>query len=49
MKPLTIAIKDLRTIGRATQGVRIIRLKEGDLLQAVACVSPESDDGGEEK
>jgi len=36
-----IAIKSLRTIGRATQGVRIIRLKEGDRLQAVACVKPE--------
>ena len=38
-----IAIKDLRTIGRATQGVRIIRLKEADRLQAVACVKPEGE------
>ena len=38
-----IAVKGLRTIGRATQGVRIIRLKEGDKLQAVARVAPESD------
>ena len=47
-----IAIKSLRTIGRATQGVRIIRLKEGDKLQAVACVHPEDetpDDGEESK
>jgi DNA gyrase subunit A len=43
-----IAIKDLRTIGRATQGVRIIRLKEGDLLQAVACVQPEDNEPGDE-
>jgi DNA gyrase subunit A len=41
-----IAVKDLRTIGRATQGVRIIRLKEGDTLQAVARVAPE-EGGGE--
>jgi DNA gyrase subunit A len=38
-----IAIKDLRTIGRATQGVRVIRLGEGDRLQAIACVAPEAD------
>jgi DNA gyrase subunit A len=46
-----IAIKGLRTIGRATQGVRIIRLKKGDKLQAVACVHPEdeSPDGEESK
>lgn len=43
-----IGIKDLRTIGRATQGVRIIRLNEGDRLQAVACVKPEADDDEEE-
>jgi len=42
-----IAVKDLRIIGRATQGVRIIRLKEGDKLQAVARVVPEEEGGGE--
>ena len=39
-----IGIKDLRTIGRATQGVRIIRLKDADHLQAVACVLPETEE-----
>ena len=39
-----IAVKDLRAIGRATQGVRIIRLNEGDRLQAVAQVAPEDED-----
>lgn len=36
-----IGVKDLRVIGRATQGVRVITLKEGDTLQAVAKVAPE--------
>ncbi len=47
-----IAVKDLRIIGRATQGVRIIRLKEGDKLQAVARVAPEeegSDENGQDQ
>ncbi|MGA2266167.1 MAG: DNA gyrase subunit A [Phycisphaerae bacterium] len=34
---------DLRTIGRATQGVRLISLKEGDKLVAVARVVAEDD------
>ncbi|HUX00005.1 MAG: DNA gyrase subunit A [Phycisphaerae bacterium] len=33
--------KSMRPIGRATQGIRIIRLEEGDKLVAVARVAPE--------
>jgi len=39
-KSMTIrmSMKDLRVMGRATQGVRVIRLKEGDKVVAVAKV-----------
>jgi DNA gyrase subunit A len=33
---IRIGVQDIRTIGRSTQGVRLIRLEEGDLLAAVA-------------
>lgn len=33
---IRIAVSDLRVIGRATQGVRLINLKEGDAIAAVA-------------
>jgi DNA gyrase subunit A len=42
-----IAVKDIRSMGRATQGVRFIRLEEGDKLVSVARVVKEEDgDGG---
>jgi len=34
----------LRTIGRVTQGVRLIRLEEGDLIQDIAKVVHEEAD-----
>ncbi|RME40115.1 MAG: DNA gyrase subunit A [Planctomycetota bacterium] len=34
----------LREIGRATQGVRLIRLEEGDKVVAVARIAPENDE-----
>ena len=36
----------LREIGRATQGVRLIRLDETDRVVAVAKLAPEDDNGG---
>ena len=36
-------LKDIRPIGRNTQGVRMIKLDEGDLLVAVAPVVPEDE------
>ncbi len=40
-----IAVKDIRSMGRATQGVRLIRLDEGDKLTSIARVEAEEDDG----
>jgi DNA gyrase subunit A len=37
-------LRQVREIGRATQGVRLIRLDEGDRVVAVAKLAPEDDD-----
>lgn len=44
-------IKQLRTMGRATQGVRLISLKEGDTIADIARVVPEDEEikNGENK
>ena len=43
-------IKDIKTIGRNTQGVRLIKIKEGESVGAVArVVEEEEEEGGEEK
>jgi DNA gyrase subunit A len=39
-----IAVKDIRTMGRATQGVRFIRLEEADKLVSIARVVKEEGD-----
>ena len=38
---------DIRTIGRATQGVRLIEMEEGDMVVAVAKLAEKEDEGGE--
>ncbi len=38
------SVKDLRVMGRATQGVRVIRLNEGDSIADIAKVVVEDDD-----
>ena len=45
---LTIRMKvsDIRLAGRATQGVKLINIKEGDSIAAISCVEP--DDEGQE-
>jgi DNA gyrase subunit A len=43
-KIIRAAISSLRTIGRATQGVRVISLKKGDTLVAIASVAIEEED-----
>lgn len=45
---LRMAMSDIRVIGRNTQGVRLIRLDEGDAVTAIARVLPEEDSGDEE-
>ena len=39
-----MAVADLRVMGRATQGVRLIKVKEGDSIAAVAKVMHDDDD-----
>ncbi|MGC8560086.1 MAG: DNA gyrase subunit A [Phycisphaerae bacterium] len=39
---------ELREMGRATQGVRLIKLEEGDILVGMARVIPEESDGTDE-
>ncbi len=38
------AVKDLRIMGRNTQGVRVIKLNEGDSIADIARIIPEDDD-----
>ena len=38
------AVKDVRTTGRSTQGVRMIKLDSGDKVASVACVVPEEEE-----
>jgi DNA gyrase subunit A len=37
-------VEDLRVMGRATQGVKVISLKDGDSIAAVARVMKDDDD-----
>ena len=41
---IRMAVEDLRVMGRATQGVKVINIKEGDSIAAVAKVAHEKDD-----
>lgn len=41
---IRIAVENLRVMGRATQGVRLINLREGDSIAAVAKVMQEEDE-----
>ncbi|MBI4341738.1 MAG: hypothetical protein HY599_00045 [Candidatus Omnitrophica bacterium] len=41
-------VKDVRSTGRATQGVRLINIKGKDRLASVACVVPKEKEEGEE-
>ena len=40
---IRMSVSDLRVMGRATQGVRLINLKDGDSIAAVAKVMPDDD------
>jgi DNA gyrase subunit A len=42
-------VSALRVMGRATQGVRLINLKESDIIASVACVLVNDEEEGEEK
>ena len=45
---IRMAMLDIRVIGRATQGVRLIRLDEGDAVTAIARVLPDDDSSDED-
>ena len=36
---IRMAVSDIRVAGRATQGVRLINIKEGDSIAAISAVS----------
>ncbi len=40
------SLKAIRVMGRNTQGVRVIRMKEGDAIADIAKVVPEDDNNG---
>ena len=42
-----VAVKEIPTLGRATQGVRIMKMSEGDSVASIGIVLPEEE--GEEK
>jgi DNA gyrase subunit A len=42
-------VSALRVMGRATQGVRLINLRENDIIASVACVLVNEEDEGSEK
>ena len=41
---IRMQVEDLRVMGRATQGVKVISLKDGDSIAAVAKVMKDQDD-----
>ena len=46
---IRVAVKDIPTLGRATQGVRIMRMAEGDTVASIGIVLPEEKDEEEEE
>ena len=41
---IRMAVSDIRVAGRATQGVRLINIKEGDSIAAVSAVNKSEDE-----
>ncbi len=44
---IRMAVSDIRVAGRATQGVKLINIKEGDSIAAVSTVEKSNEDGSE--
>ncbi len=44
---IRVAMKEIPTLGRATQGVRIMKMSEGDTVASIGIVLPEEDDSNE--
>ena len=45
---IRVATKEIPTLGRATQGVRIMKMSDGDTVASIGIVLPEEKDDGEE-
>ena len=41
---IRMAVSDIRVAGRATQGVRLINIKEGDSIAAISAVNKSEED-----
>ncbi len=46
---IRMAVTDIRVAGRATQGVRLVSLREGDSIAAVSAVAHDSDDAPQQE
>jgi len=46
---IRVAVSDIRQQGRATQGVKLINLREGDRVSAIEVIEAEPDNGDEEE
>ena len=46
---IRLPVADIRTIGRATQGVRVIRLDEGARIASISRVMEEEEESGGEE
>ena len=44
---IRMAVSDIRVAGRATQGVRLINIKEGDSIAAVSAVNKAEEEAAE--
>ena len=44
---IRVATKEIPTLGRATQGVRIMKMAEGDSVASIGIVLPEDEDKDE--
>ena len=44
---IRVAVKEIPTLGRATQGVRIMKMSEGDTVASIGIVLPEEENGEE--
>ena len=40
---IRVAMKEIPTLGRATQGVRIMKMSEGDTVASIGIVLPEEE------
>jgi DNA gyrase subunit A len=44
---IRVAVKDIPTLGRATQGVRVMRLNDGDTVASIGIIPKEEEEAEE--